>query len=128
MKTYMGIWIDHSKAVIVSATARRVNTEVVTSDVDGHPRYSGGLGASGEKKYEAQHGQQLDQYYDEVIDHIVESDRLLFFGPGEAKLELKERLARSKAHAGRKVDIETTDKLTDPQIVAKVRSHFSIAR
>jgi hypothetical protein len=40
-----------------------------------------------------------------------------------AKLELKERLGRSKAHSERTIDIETTDKLTDPQIVAKVNEH-----
>ena len=40
---------------------------------------------------------------------------LLIFGPGEAKLELKERLSRSKTLSGRTVDIETVDKLTYPQ-------------
>lgn len=39
---------------------------------------------------------------------------------GEAKLQLKERLGRSKELSALVVGIETTDKLTDPQIVAKV--------
>lgn len=46
--------------------------------------------------------------------------------PGEAKLQLKERLSRSKALSERLVGIETTDKLTDPQIVAKVKEHYGI--
>jgi hypothetical protein len=41
---------------------------------------------------------------------------LLIFGPGEAKLELKERLSRSKTLSGRTVDIETVDKLTDRRL------------
>jgi hypothetical protein len=41
----------------------------------------------------------------------------------EAKLQLKERRSRCQALAERIVGIETTDKLTDPQIVAKVKEH-----
>jgi hypothetical protein len=55
-------------------------------------------------------------------------EALLIFGPGEAKLQLKERLSRSKALAERIVGIETTDKLTDPQIVAKVKEQNGIDR
>jgi hypothetical protein len=44
--------------------------------------------------------------------------RFIFFGPGEAKGEFEKRLA----HEGVKTDIavETVDKMTDGQIVAKV--------
>lgn len=128
MKNYVGIWIDHTKAVIVFASAADVTTEVVKSDAEGHPRYSGGLSAGGEKKYEERHGEQLERYYDDVIRRIAEPDRVLIFGPGEAKTELKERLGHVKPHAAHAVQLETTDKLTDLQIVAKVKAHFSIAR
>jgi hypothetical protein len=46
----------------------------------------------------------------------------------EAKLQLKERLSHSKALSDEIVEIETTDKLTDPQIVAKVKEHYGIDR
>ncbi len=128
MKNYIGIWIDHTKAVIVFASAADVTTEVVKSEAEGHPRYSGGPSAGGEKKYEARHGDQLERYYDDVIRRIAEPDRLLIFGPGEAKIELKERLSRTRSQAAPAVQLETTDKLTDLQIVAKVKAHFSIAR
>ncbi len=128
MNHNVGIWIDHKRAVIVSASAGRVTTKTLESEVEAHPRYSGQQDGGGEKKYEERYGQRLDQYYDEVISQVSEPDGLLIFGPGEAKLELKERLGRSKAHSARIVDIETTDKLTDPQIVAKVKDHFGIDR
>jgi hypothetical protein len=47
----------------------------------------------------------------------------LIFGPGEAKVELKKRLENVDLH-GHIVGIETTDKMTDNQIVAKVRQRF----
>jgi hypothetical protein len=128
MNHKVGVWIDHQRAVIVSASERGVTATTLESAIEAHPHYSGQQDGGGEKKYEERHGQRLDQYYDEVIDQLGQPEALLIFGPGEAKLELENRISRSKAHAQRTVDIETTDKLTEPQIVAKVKAHFGIAR
>jgi hypothetical protein len=128
MNQRMGIWIDHKTAVIVSTSAGHVTTKTLESEVEAHPRYSGQQDVGGEKKYEQRHGQQLDRYYDDVISQIGVPEALLIFGPGEAKLELKERLGRYKALSECTVDIETADKLTGPQIVAKVKKHFGNAR
>ena len=91
------------------------------------PTADGPKDGGGEKKYEERFGQQLDRY-DEVINQLGQPEAVLIFGPGEAKLQLKERLSRSKALSERIVGIETTDKLTDPQIVAKVKEHYGIDR
>jgi hypothetical protein len=128
MNHKVGIWIDHKKAVIVSASARGVTAKTLESEVGPHARYSGPHDGGGEKKYEDRHDQHLDQYYDEVISELGQPEALLIFGPGEAKLQLKERLSRSKILSERIVGIETTDKLTDPQIVAKVKKHYGIDR
>jgi hypothetical protein len=136
MKDKVGIWIDHRKAVIVSTSADLVTARTLESMVGPHSRYSGRAGsptpegpqdAGGEKKYEERYGQLLDRYYDEVISQLGQPKALLILGPGEAKLQLKERLRRSKALSGCIVGIETTDKLTDAQIVAKVKEHYRIA-
>ena len=128
MNHKVGIWIDHKKAVIVSASAGRVTAKTLESGVGPHTRYSGPQEGGGEKKYEDRHDQHLDQYYDEVISELGQPEALVIFGPGEAKLQLKERLSRSKELFERIVGIETTDKLTDQQIVAKVKEHFGFKR
>jgi hypothetical protein len=128
MKPKVGIWLDHKSAVIVSTSAGHVTSKTLKSDVGAHPRYSGQEGAGGEKKYEQRHGEQPDRYYDDIISQLGLPEAVLIFGPGEAKLELKERLSRSKALSGCTVDLETADRLTDPQIVAKVKDHFGIVR
>jgi hypothetical protein len=46
------------------------------------------------------------------------------FGHGKAKGELKERLERNNV-VGRIAVIKTVDKMTDHQIVAKVRQYFT---
>lgn len=137
MNHKVGIWIDHKKAVIVSASAGGVTAKTLESEVGPHARYSGRAGyptpdgphdGRGEKKYEGRYGQHLDRYYDEVIGLLGQPEALLIFGPGEAKLQLKERLSRSHTLSDRTVGIETMDKLTDPQIVAKVKEHYGIDR
>jgi hypothetical protein len=128
MNHKVGIWIDHKRAVLVSASADGVTTKILESEVGAHPRYSSQQDGGGEKKYEERHGQDLDRYYDDVISQLGQPEAFLIFGPGEAKLELKERLSRTKAFSGRPVDVETSDKLTDPQIVARVKEHFRIDR
>ena len=82
----------------------------------------------GEKRYEERYRQHLDQYYDEVVSRLGQPEALLILGPGEAKLQLKERLGHSNAFSKRIVEIETTDKLTDPRIVAMVKEHYGIDR
>ena len=128
MNHKVGIWIDHKKAVVVSASASGVTAKTLESEVGPHTRYSGSQQGRGEKKYEDRHDQHLDRYYDEVITQLGQPEALLIFGPGEAKLQLKERLSRSRALSDRIVGIETTDKLTDPQIIAKVKEHYGIDR
>jgi hypothetical protein len=137
MNHKVGVWIDHKKAVIVSASVDGVTATTLESEIGPHARYSGRAGyptpdgpqdGRGEKTYEERYDQHLDRYYDEVIGQLGHPDALLIFGPGEAKLQLKERLSRFKAFSEHVVQVETADKLTDPQIVAKVKEHYGIAR
>ena len=126
MSHTVGIWSDHERAVIVSASEGGVIATTLESEVEAHPRYSGQQDGGGEKKYEERHRQSLVRYYDEVIGQLGQPEALLVFGPGEAKLEFKERLSHSRARLARAVDIETADKLTVAQIVAKVKEHFRV--
>ena len=124
----VGIWIDHKKAVIVTISGSHVTVKTVLSHVRPHPHYAGSQEGGGEKKYEERHNQALDRYYDGVIGQLGDPDALLLFGPGEAKVQLKNRLARSTVLSQSLVAVESTDKLSDPQIVAKVKEHYQIAR
>jgi len=65
----------------------------------------------------------LNQYYTEVIAAIRKAESILILGPGEAKGELKKRL--DHVQLGQRIlVVETSDKMTDRQIVAKVREYF----
>jgi hypothetical protein len=66
---------------------------------------------------------QLKKYYDKIITLLHEADSILIFGPGEAKVELGVRLGGISL-ADRIAGIETEEKMTDTQIVEKIREHF----
>jgi hypothetical protein len=69
----------------------------------------------------------LNTYYDAVIQAVHDVQSILIFGPGEAKGEFKKRLEKNK-FGGRIAAVEPADKMTDPQIAAKVRGYFTDRR
>ena len=132
MKTNVGLWIDHRKAVIVTVTDTGEEIRLIISKVEKQLRRSGHSPLKGPhepQQVPAQDSLQraftghLNIYYDAVIASIRDAESILIFGPGEAKGELKQRLERNNL-GGRIVGIETVDKMTDRQIAAKVRQHF----
>lgn len=133
MSTQLGLWIDHKKATIVTVTAQGEAISEVLSDVEKQLRRSGDSPLKG--SYEAlqvpaDNSRQrsltgeLNNYYDEVIGQIRDADSILIVGPGAAKHELQKRLEDNRLGA-KIVGVETVDKMTDPQLAAKVRQHFS---
>jgi hypothetical protein len=124
MNRQVGLWIDHKKAVIVFLADGREEVREIRSGTEQHVRFSGGQEAdSAEDIQDNKFAGHLSKYYDEVITDIGDAESILILGPGEAKGELRKRLA-SKEHAGHTVDVETVDKLTNGQIAARVREHF----
>jgi stalled ribosome rescue protein Dom34 len=65
----------------------------------------------------------LAKYYDEVISCLRPAKAILLFGPGEAKGELKKRIERNKLDL-RITRFETMDKMTERQILQKVRGRY----
>jgi stalled ribosome rescue protein Dom34 len=122
MKTTAGLWIDHEKAVIVLVTGKEEEIKRVSSNIEKHHRQSG-VAMPADDVRQRELTEHLNSYYDEVVSVIREADSILILGPGEAKGELQKRLEKDNLH-GHIVGIETADKMTDPQIVAKVRGHF----
>lgn len=125
MKSKVGLWIDHRKAVIVTVTDEGEETKQITSDMEKRVRFSSGASEDGsaEDVRDRQFGNHLNTYYDRVIACLREAETIQIFGPGEAKGELETRL-ENEGLKGRIVEMGTVDKMTDRQIAAKVRQPF----
>jgi hypothetical protein len=133
MANRIGIWIDHRRAVIVTVLDQGEQIDTISSNVEKHAERAGDSPLKG--RYEAQQVPADDKrqraltghmnaFYDTVIDKIATAETMFIFGPGEAKGELKRRL-ENRQLGSRVSALETADKLTDRQISAKVRHHFS---
>jgi hypothetical protein len=131
MTTTVGVWIDHRKAIIKAVTDAGEEAGLIISKVEKQLRRSGDEPLHG--SYEPQQVPaddsrqraftgRLDAYYDAVIACMHDAESILIFGPGEAKGELQERIAKSGLR-GHIVAVETVDKMTDRQIAAKVRQY-----
>jgi stalled ribosome rescue protein Dom34 len=122
MKKTVGLWIDHKKAVIVFVAGKDAEIKLINSNLEKHHRQSGVVPPADDVRQRELTG-HLNSYYDEVISCIRKAESILILGPGEAKSELKKRLEKDNL-SRRIVGIETSDKMTDPQLVALVRGHF----
>ena len=133
MTKNIGIWMDHSKAVIVVINGHNQETMHIKSHADSHYRLSGGARSktpygpqdvSSEKRLQEKRGHQLHQYYQDIIAQIEDADQVYVFGPGEARTEFEKEMQKSKTLASKIRAIEPADKMTDNQIVAKVRDYY----
>jgi hypothetical protein len=134
MSAKAGVWIDHRQALIVKLTAAGEESTRILSHVEKHPERSGDSPMKG--RYEAQQVPaddsrqraltgNLNTYYDNVIAGLHGCETLVILGPGEAKGELHQRLIKKNLGA-RVAAVEAADRLTDPQVVARVRAYFGL--
>jgi stalled ribosome rescue protein Dom34 len=132
MKKNVGLWIDHRKAVILVLAERKEEVRRIESNMEKHVRFRGGVRgktpfmaqyyAAEDRETRRQTG-QLDHYFGEIVKTIRDAESVFIMGPGEAKHELEKRMTRSRIK-NRIAKVETADKLTDRQIMARVRKFF----
>lgn len=133
MEKNIGLWVDHEKAFIVSIINSKEEMKKIISNVESHIRTLGGSRAAtpyapqdvaAERKFERRRKKHLHQYYKKVIDEIKDAQSILIFGPGQAKIELEKEIKKSKELANKIVAVETADRITEAQIIAKVKKFF----
>jgi hypothetical protein len=59
-----------------------------------------------------------------LITAVSAEKSIMILGPGEAKLELQKRFEELDHHHDKRLIVETAEKMTDPQLAAKVRKYF----
>ena len=133
MSTKVGLWIDHRKAIVIAMTEQGEKIEEIVSGVDKQLQRASDRPLEGDyesvqvpadDRRQRDFTKHLNIYYAAVITAIRNAESILIFGPGEAKGELKEQLEKNHL-GGHIVGIETVDKMTNPQIAAKVRQYFA---
>jgi hypothetical protein len=132
MKKQIGLWIDHKETILVTITDDTEKLKPFRSNIEKHIRYSGASHSrsqtashndTAEDRRDRRYANLLNSYYDEIISCLQSAESILILGPGEAKIELKNRL-ECQGLGGQVIGVETADKMTPEQILAKVHQYF----
>ncbi|HEY5728989.1 MAG TPA: hypothetical protein VIS72_03000 [Anaerolineales bacterium] len=131
MNQNIGLWIDHKQAFLIWYDRKKV--EVIPSNLEPRTHSSGGIRIGGkhnqsvdsELRHNDRYNNQLSRYYSQVIATIKNADSIFIMGPGEAKLELEKAIKRHKDMIRKLLQVETADKMTKNQMIARVKEFFS---
>lgn len=126
MTQSVGVWIDHKEAFIVVCKDAALAEHPVETHPVKHVRFGGhdsAHPANADDQRDHQNMLHFEHYYDQVIEQLQQATAIFILGPGEAKGEFKKRLEK-KTLGERVVAVETQDKMSEPQIVARVHEFY----
>jgi hypothetical protein len=135
MKKQTGIWIDSTKAIIVTLNDGKEFICEIQSDMENkvyHDKegdkgsFQGNQHINSDKTFDERRKHQMNNFLKNVISSVTESDELYLFGPAETKTKLQQKINNDKATTiARKLkSVETSDNMTSNQIVAKVKKFY----
>ncbi len=130
MDRHIGVWIDHKRAHVIWYEDGRV--DVISSNLEPPAHYSGGTQLGGklnqkgdlELHHSDRYRAQLGKFYRQVVAALRDADSIFVMGPGEAKIEFGKALKKHKALQKRLVKVETADKMTKNQMIARVKKFY----
>lgn len=123
MQSQVGLWLDHRETVIVTLIDDIEEIERIVSNVEEIVSDADAPHASKQDRHSKRVDAQLGKYYGKLINVIHNAGSILIFGPGEAKYEFEKKL-QHRGFGDHISAIETSDSMTEAQIIAKVRQYF----
>lgn len=128
-------WLDHSQARLFTFNGKDIVQEIIEAAYDNRPRERGegsdttafGIGTHSNNEYgkHIKEKGELQLFYKELEQKLANFDHLILIGPSTAKNELHNILKENKKFDEKSIEIETTDKLTENQLMALVKKHLS---
>ena len=126
------VWIDARKAVVARWHAGEVRLQRLRSDVPPHHRATGHVrydptvrhgGGAPQDAGERNRLEHLTRFVDLVATHVPSDDDLAILGPGTVRDRLEHVIRESDRHASRTRDVtcQAAGRLTEPQLVARLR-------
>jgi hypothetical protein len=119
----LGIWMDHSSAHIMEYSPDSMETKSIESKFTNQEKrqtISKGENLMHNKEQQLQNG-----YYLQLGDVIRSYEKVLLFGPTEAKTELFNLLRADHRFEGVNIEVQAADKMTENQQHAFVKAYFS---
>jgi hypothetical protein len=134
MATQAGIWIDQKRAIVVLLSDAGPAITTFESGLQPPGRAATTRPKAkytpndflAEDSRDRRAAADRKKFHDKVLAAVRGAGSLLVLGPGEAKGEFVKNLKNKKLR-GLAVEVETTDKMTDRQLTARVSEHFAKA-
>jgi len=117
----LGIWMDHSTAHIMELKNNSITSNTIESfSLQGEKQNFG----NDESLKNNTEQDQLSEFFKRISAVIMNYPAVILFGPTNAKTELANLLKKDSHFNKIKIDIETTDNLTQNQMHAFVKEYF----
>jgi hypothetical protein len=136
MKKQTGIWIDSTKAIIVSLEDGKEAVTEIQSELENrvyHDKegdkgsFFAGQHIDSQKSFDERKKHQINSYLKDVISSVNGADELYIFGPADTKTKLEQKINAEKSTIASKLkSVETADSMTSNQIVAKVKQFYNL--
>jgi hypothetical protein len=132
-KEHVGIWLDSGSAILVFLSDGRTSIQRIESGVESRFRTSGGSRSkspygpqevASESKAENRRKRQHERYFRKIFVEIARGREFLILGPGETKLHFATAIRMERALSGRLRKVETADRMSERQLIAKVKKFF----
>lgn len=133
----VGLWMDNSKAQVVEfKNGEAVLVENIDSAIESLKRIDGEgkdttrftpnneHTSNNEHKKHNIAQKELNEYFRILENKLAEYDDILIFGPGVAKEQFRNRLRDNKGFSDKWLSVQTSDKLTENQLLAYVRDFY----
>ena len=135
MKRQVGIWMNTDKAVLVDLLdGKEENVQTIKSEIEARPHNPGDNKPAAragtilldvDKKKTHRKNHQMHEYFEKVMDSIKsEANEIYIFGPANTKKHFEKEVRKSSKLNPQKLEVESADKMTQPQLIAKVKDHF----
>lgn len=119
---YLGIFMDHSKANLIEFTEEQVEFKSIESDFTQEEKEISM--SKGENRMHNKEQQMQHEYYKALSEVILNYQKVILFGPTDAKIELYNLLKDDTKFKNIMLDSASTDKLSANQQFAFVKNYF----
>ena len=117
----IGIYLDHANAHLVEYINGTNESKMIDSKFTHHQKED----ALGKSEKARHNKEEHAEYYKNIGEVIRKYDFVLLFGPTDAKAELYNILKADHRFEKIRIEVRSSDKMTEPQIHTFVRDYFS---
>ena len=134
----IGLWMDQSHALFLGYDKEEATLlEDLPSAIVSRSRIAGegsdttllgpspGPASNNEKKKNNIHSNQLYAYFHQLEKKLMDKEELLLMGPGVTKTHFFHHLQAKKQFGKLKIEVVDADKMSEKQLLAKVKQKFS---